>query len=74
MIVVDRIEGRIAVLEVDGHAVEFPASALPAGATEGSILQLQLDGGAQRDLQADNRARLERLRARDPARGGVLKL
>lgn len=40
MIVVDRIEGTRAILEVDGETVEIPASALPEGAGEGAILRL----------------------------------
>lgn len=39
-IVVDRIEGDVAVLEVDGQRVDWPADALPEGAREGSVLGL----------------------------------
>lgn len=39
-IVVDRLEGEIAVLEVDGQLLDWPAAALPAGAREGSVLVL----------------------------------
>lgn len=42
MIVVDRIEGTRAILEVDGQIVEIPATALPEGAGEGSVLLLGL--------------------------------
>lgn len=74
MIVIDRIEGDVAVLEVDGRSVDFPTSALPEGAVEGSVLQLGLDPDAQRDIQDENQARLERLKKRNPMKGGLLEL
>ena len=74
MIVIDRIEGDVAVLEVEGQSIDFPASALPPGATEGSVLLLQLDPDAARDIQAENQARLERLKKRSPIKGGLLQL
>jgi hypothetical protein len=74
MIVVDRIEGELAVLEIAGVTVELSVDALPAGATEGSVLRLALDPEAQDTLEDENRARLERLKKRDPSRGGVLAL
>lgn len=45
-VVVDRIEGGIAVLEVDGGTIEVPAPWLPAGAREGSILRVAATGEA----------------------------
>jgi len=42
MIVIDRIEGKIAVLEVAGRLIDFPAEALPAGLKEGDRLELRL--------------------------------
>lgn len=38
--VVDRIEGGLALLEVGGRLIEVPATALPPGAREGSVLRL----------------------------------
>lgn len=51
-IVVDRIEGDIAVLEVNGQAVHLPVSALPEGAGEGSVLRLTLAASTTRDAAA----------------------
>ena len=74
MIVIDRIEGELAVLEVDGQTVDFPVSALPPGAAEGSVLTLALEPKPQRDIQAENQARLERMKKRDPMKSGLLEL
>lgn len=63
-IVIDRFEGSMAVLDVNGHAVNFPASALPEGAREGSVLTLALDAESEREIRERAEARLERLRAR----------
>jgi len=60
-VLVDRIEGGFAVLEVGGSFVDWPAHALPAGAVEGSKLTLILD--VPEDLETAE-ARYERLRAR----------
>lgn len=46
MIVVDRLEGRRAVLEVDGELLEFPRSALPPDVREGDVLTLGIDAAA----------------------------
>ena len=74
MIVVDRIEGEVAVLEIDGTTVDISAKALPAGAGEGSVLALTLDADAQRDVAAQARQRLERLKSRGPKKSGTLVL
>lgn len=37
-IVVDRIDGQIAVLEVNGECIHFPVAALPEGCKEGDML------------------------------------
>jgi len=74
MIVVDRIEGEVAVLEIEGATVEIPAAALPAGAGEGSVLALTLDAETQGDVTALARERLERLKARGPKKSGTLVL
>ncbi len=38
MTTIDRIEGRIAVIEQDGVSIDIPLSELPEGIHEGSIL------------------------------------
>ena len=61
---IDRIEGDRAVLIVGGEAVEIPADALPAGASEGSRVKITLvDPSEQADALDRAEARLERLRA-----------
>jgi hypothetical protein len=84
--VVDRIEGKIAVLVADnGTAVDVPRGSLPIGVREGSVLQVlaREDGsldwsGAELD-EAERERRLkraremlERMRKRDP--GGDVTL
>ena len=66
MIAVDRIEGQIAILDVMGETVEIPVSLLPPDTNEGDVLTLnRVENG--KDIQdRENKARLERLRARDP--------
>jgi len=64
MIVVDRVEGSVAILEIDGVIVQIPASALPQEAHEGSVLTLTLV--AAPDLLREAEERLKRLRARGP--------
>lgn len=66
-VVVDRIEGEIAVLEVGGATVDWPRAALPAGIAEGSRMSFAISGvSPDADLEAEAKARLERLRARGP--------
>jgi len=62
---VDRIEGDWAVLLVDGQPVDWPVSALPPGAGEGSRLLVVLER-VPAESSADERQ--ERLRARHPHR------
>ncbi len=64
MIVLDRIEGSRAVLEIDGELVEIPASALPPGAREGATLRLlpSTDADALLSAAAD---RIDRLTTPD---------
>ena len=71
-IVLDRFEGDFAVLEVEGHFVDFPRSALPPGAHEGAFLVLQAESGAEEASLKRARARLQRLSERDP--GGDIAL
>jgi len=63
-IVVDRIEGDFAVLEVGGTTVDWPLSALPEGVGEGSALSVVFSI-VETDL-ASATARLERLKKRGP--------
>ncbi len=65
MIVIDRIEGARAILEVDGEMVEIPARLLPSGSSEGDVLSLNLCDDAAADMQRDNEERLARLREQD---------
>lgn len=65
MVVVDRIEGSRAIVEFDGEMIEIPASCLPAGAREGTILGL-VEVHAP-DVLAEAEARLARLRAAGPS-------
>ena len=65
MIVVDRIEGLRAILEIDGELVEIPSSILPEGTSEGSNLKLDICDNQGADLQRENEERLKRLRERD---------
>lgn len=69
-IVVDRIEGSVAVLEVGNEYVNFPVAALPKGAGEGAVLAFTLSGGGELD---EATARLNRLKKRDPG-GDVFDL
>lgn len=70
MIVVDRFEGDLAVLEIDGARVDVPRSALPEGTREGDTLSFQRAPG---DTAAAE-ARLARLKARTPQGSGSFDL
>ncbi len=72
--VVDRIEGDRAVLEIDGRMVDVPLGLLPEGATEGSVLQFGLTGPAAAEVTDEAAARLARLRARTPQGPGTFEL
>ena len=65
MIIIDRIEGDRAILEVDGEMLEISARLLPSGSAEGSFLSLNLCDDAAADMQRDNEERLARLREQD---------
>ena len=67
--VVDRVEGDLAVLEVDGRTVDWPLALLPEGTAEGTALSFEVAiASASVD---DAAARLARLRARTPQSGDV---
>lgn len=56
MIIIDRIEGRIAVLETDEGIVEISADELPSDAAEGDIL-INFDGEWRIDREATEQRR-----------------
>ena len=60
-VVIDRIEGELAVLDHQGIRAEIPLSMLPKGATEGSVLCICLSMSDQSSLIADAEERLQRL-------------
>ncbi len=84
--IVDRFEGDLAVVEVDGGAMlDLPRWLLPRGAREDDVLAVTVeadaeravitlarDSGATQDARNASRATLDRLRARDP--GGDVTL
>lgn len=70
-LIVDRVEGRLAVLEGDHGSMDVPMEWLPAGAGEGSILRIVVsqDGDESRvvltldrEARAAREAEIERLR------------
>lgn len=61
MIIVDRIEGDTAVLEIGNTRVDVPLAELPPGVKEGDTLAFTIGPAASTD-HAEKR--LERLRAR----------
>lgn len=66
MIVLDRIEGDRAIVEIGGEMIEIPCSELPNGSKEGDVLVFAVDADAVGNLKKDNEDRLKRLRERDP--------
>ena len=59
-VVVDRIEGDLAVLEVAGKAiVEWPVKLLPRGLAEGNILDVEFV--INRAAEAEQRAKISKL-------------
>jgi hypothetical protein len=59
-IVVDRIEGQTAVVEVAGVLVDVPVQLLPEGAAEGTILSFRIESSGETTVSA---ARLQRMQA-----------
>jgi hypothetical protein len=62
-VVLDRVEGPVAVLSVldgDFGLIELPATALPAGARDGDTLSLELST-VEDDRRSDLQARMDRL-------------
>lgn len=64
--VLDRIEGRMAVLAVDDQELAIPASLLPSDAKEGDLLigSLRVDRRRTEQARADLSARIRRLTQR----------
>jgi hypothetical protein len=71
MIVVDRIEGDVAVLEIGGRRVDVPRAALPEGTKEGDRLAF---ARLPAEDDADAKARLARLKNRTPQGSGPIDL
>ncbi len=63
-IVLDRIEGSRAVVDIGGEVLDLPAAVLPPDAQEGSVLVLVLAPDATRDAITQAEARLARLETR----------
>jgi hypothetical protein len=82
--IVDRIEDGIAVLEGEAGSVEVPASWLPGGAREGSVVRVEIErvGEASRvtltldpEAMAAREAEIRRLRESIPeGPGGDIEL
>ena len=66
MIVIDRIEGERAIVEIGGEIIEIPRSELPNGSKEGDVLVFAVNPEAVENMKKDNEERLKRLRERDP--------
>ena len=69
MWIVDRIEGTMAVLEVNGTFVDIPLLGLPAGVKEGDRLEIHLlprEEIAESSAAGEGAAVLERLKKRFP--------
>ncbi len=66
MMVVDRIEGELAVIAAGSASFTLPVALLPAGTREGDVLVLSRDEAATTARTDDAAARLERLRKRTP--------
>lgn len=74
MIVVDRIVGDRAVLEIDGNPLDVPLALLPPGVREGAVLRLVLDPDAEAHVRDEAEARLHRLRTRSSQGPGTFDL
>ncbi|MBT3219304.1 MAG: DUF3006 domain-containing protein [Proteobacteria bacterium] len=70
-IVVDRIEGDLAVLEVGNSLVDWPLKALPPEVAEGTCLTIEIQVDPSDTRAAEER--LARLRRREP-KGDVIDL
>ena len=59
-IVVDRVEGPVAVLEVDGRLVDVPAALLPVGAREGTVLSFSIESESTAPVSREQLDRMQR--------------
>lgn len=50
-LVIDRIEGKMAVVEIDGMTMDWPVSLLPESAREGQVFALRLDPVEEADCE-----------------------
>ena len=66
-VVVDRVEGEVAVLEFEGRTGEVPLALLPPGASEGWVLRwlVERDPDAEASRLAESASRLAHLSADD---------
>ncbi len=72
MIVIDRIDDDIAVLEFDGQMIEIPSSVLPEDSKEGDILGfVKLDNS---EILQEGKDRIERLKAMSNIGSGEIDL
>ena len=61
--IVDRIEGAIAVIEIDGQTIDIPTQLLPEGTLEGDRLRLVIQSNDKKTTEAEDR--LKRLQSTD---------
>ena len=66
-VVVDRVEGEVAVLEFEGGTGEVPLALLPPGASEGWVLRwlVERDPDAEGERTRESANRMARLSADD---------
>lgn len=69
-VVIDRIEGTFAVLEVDGESVDWPLKSLPAGIREGDVFEWNFERVSPVE---DAEEQLNRLRESSP-KGDLIEL
>ena len=74
-LIIDRYEGDLAVVEVDGRGfVDLPRWLLPAGARADDVLAATVDAGPERATITIARDAAATARARDTARAAVERL
>ena len=64
-LVVDRIEGNLAIIEHREGSFEIPIACLPPQTKEGDYLTIQNHAPEQSDQDNENKERLKRLQERD---------
>ena len=63
--VIDGIEGNVAVIEFGGQTMDIPLACLPDGASEGDALRFVIDNQERKTRASQAQERLERLQATD---------